>query len=138
LFYTNAMYPVRRQISPHAAELRKNPTDAERKFWPAVRNRQIDGHKFRFQATIEPFIVDFLCVEAMLIVELDGGQHNEQADASRTRFLERQGYRVLRFWNNDVLENLEGVIEVVRVALAAPKKKKKKTLPNPSREGGRG
>jgi very-short-patch-repair endonuclease len=71
----------------------------------------------------------------MLIVELDGGQHNEGADASRTRFLQAQGYRVVRFWNNDVLENLDGVIEVLRTTLAAPKKK---TLPSPSREGGRG
>ena len=129
------MYPVRRQISPHAATLRKNPTEAEKKFWAAVRNRQIDGFKFRFQSTVEPFIADFRCVEAMLIVELDGGQHNEAADAGRTAFLEREGYRVLRFWNNDVLTNLDGVIELLRAALAAPKKK---TLPNPSREGGRG
>ena len=81
------MYPVRRQISPYAAALRRNATDAERKFWATVRNRQIDGYKFRFQATIEPFIADFLCVQARLIVEIDGSQHNEQADAFRTRFL---------------------------------------------------
>jgi len=129
------MYPVRRQVSPHAAELRRNATDAERKFWATVRNRQIDGYKFRFQATIEPFIADFLCIEAKLIVEIDGSQHNAQADAFRTRFLRGKEYRVIRFWNNEVLENLEGVIELVRAALATPKKK---TLPNPSREGGRG
>ena len=129
------MYPVRRQISPYAAALRRSATDAERKFWATVRNRQIDGYKFRFQATIEPFIADFLCVEARLIVEIDGGQHNEQADAFRTRFLKGKEYRVVHFWNNEVLQNLDGVIEVVRAVLAAPKKK---TLPNPSREGGRG
>ena len=129
------MYPVRRQISPHTAELRRNRTDAEDRFWQAVRNRQIDGFKFKFQATIEPFVVDFLCIETKLIVEIDGGQHSDAVDARRTRFLEGEGYRLLRFWNNDVLQNLEGVIEVVSAALAAPKKK---TLPHPSREAGRG
>ena len=98
------MHPVRRQISPHAARLRRAQTDVEQKLWLTVRNRRLDGAKFRREATIGRYIVDFLCVEAMLVVELDGGQHSEEADAERTRFLEAQGYRVLRFWNNDVVE----------------------------------
>jgi very-short-patch-repair endonuclease len=111
--------PVRRQISSHAAPLRKAATDAERKLWAILRNRQIDGAKFRFQHTIEPFIVDFACIEAMLIVEMDGSQHTEALDAGRTQFLESEGYRVVRFWNNEVLLNPEGVVEVIRAALAA-------------------
>jgi len=64
-------------------------------------------------------VTDFLCVEAMLVVELDGSQHREEVDAGRTRYLEERGYRVLRFWNNEVVENLEGVVEVIRAALVA-------------------
>ena len=108
---------VRRQISPHAARLRRDQTDVEQRFWMAVRNRRLQGCKFRRQATIGNYVVDFLCVEKMLIVELDGGQHDELVDANRTAFLEACGYRVLRFWNNEVLENLEGVLEAVGGAL---------------------
>jgi very-short-patch-repair endonuclease len=111
------MPPVRRQISPHAARLRREQTDVEQRFWLAVRDRRLAGAKFRRQATIGSYVVDFLCVEEMLIVELDGGQHDEAVDAHRTRFLEGRGYRVLRFWNNDVLENFEGVLQTVGDAL---------------------
>ena len=110
--------PVRRKISPHAAPLRRNATDAENKLWAILRNRQIDDAKFRFQHSIDPYIVDFSCLETMLIVEVDGSQHNEKVDAERTRFLESEGFRILRFWNNDVLQNPEGVVEVIRLALA--------------------
>jgi len=108
---------VRRQISPHAAHLRRDMTDAERKLWLALRDRRLDGHKFRRQSTIGPYIVDFFCAEAKLIIELDGGQHNEEADATRTRFLAERGYQILRFWNNEVLENFEGVLQVISETL---------------------
>jgi very-short-patch-repair endonuclease len=111
------MPPVRRQISPHASQLRRDRTDAEEKFRQAVRNRQIDGFKFRFQHSLLPYIADFACLEAMLIVEIDGGQHDEARDTRRTAFLESEGFEILRFWNNDVLTNLDGVIHVVRQAL---------------------
>jgi very-short-patch-repair endonuclease len=113
------MPPVRRQISPHAASLRRNQTDAERSFWLAARDRRLDGFKFRRQATIGPFIVDFLCIEAKLIVELDGGQHTPESDAARTSFLQERGYTIMRFWNNDVLGNLPGILETVHAALVA-------------------
>ncbi|WP_423604127.1 endonuclease domain-containing protein [Sphingomonas sp. MS122] len=112
------MPPVRRKISPHAAKLRRDRTDAEDRFWQAVRNRRLDGFKFRFQHSLWPYVADFACLEAMLIVELDGGQHSEAEDARRTAFLEAKGFRVLRFGNHDVLENLEGVLAVVAAALA--------------------
>ncbi len=111
------MPPVRRQISPHAARLRRDQTDVEQRFWLAVRDRRLAGMKFRRQATIGPYVVDFLCIEKRLIVELDGGQHDEIVDANRTRFLEERGYRVLRFWNNDVVENFDGVLQTVIEAL---------------------
>jgi very-short-patch-repair endonuclease len=111
------MPAVRRQISHHASQLRRDRTDAEEKFWQAARNRQIDGFKFRFQHSVLPYIADFACLEAMLIVEIDGGQHDEARDARRTAFLESEGFEILRFWNNDVLTNLDGVIQVVRQAL---------------------
>ena len=126
------MYPVRRQISPHAPRLRRERTGVENSIWQALRNRQCDGFKFRFQATIGSFVVDFLCVEAWLIVELDGGHHSAATDAARTRFLEALGYRVLRFWNSDVVENQDGVLEAIRLALAARVAEKKKTLTQPS------
>ena len=102
-----------------ARELRKQLTDAERRLWSSLRRNQLDGHHFRRQRPIGPFIVDFVCMAKCLIVEVDGGQHADRAgeDASRTAYLENNGYRVLRFWNNDVLVNTEGVLEVIRSAL---------------------
>ena len=132
MFYTARMFPVRRQISPHAARLRREQTDVEQNFWFEVRNRRLDGFKFRRQVTIGSFIADFACIEAMLIVELDGGQHNADIDARRTAFLEAQGFLVLRFWNNEVVENMEGVLHVVHQALVARVGSKKKTLTQPS------
>ncbi|BCA57748.1 endonuclease domain-containing protein [Sphingomonas sp. HMP6] len=132
------MYPVRRQISPHAARLRRERTDVEDSIWQSLRNRQCDSFKFRFQSTIGAFVVDFLCVEARLIVELDGGQHSEAVDVARTRFLEAKGYRVLRFWNSDVVENRDGVLEAIRLALAARMSERRRPSPNPSRESERG
>jgi adenine-specific DNA-methyltransferase len=110
------MAVIRRQISPHAGRLRRDMTDVERKLWYAVRDRRLEGFKFRRQATIGTYVVDFLCAEAMLIVELDGGQHNEEIDAKRTAFLERSGYRLLRFWNSDVTESLDGVLQSILTA----------------------
>src|SRR5262245_23507878 len=86
-------------------------TEAERRLWQILRLRQTDGRRFRRQVPIGGFIADFVCHQARLIVEIDGGQHDpaSEAEASRTRFLEAEGYRVLRFWNNEVLDNPEGV-----------------------------
>jgi len=112
------MPPVHRWISPRAARLRRDMTEAERKLWYAVRDRRLDGFKFRRQATIGEHIVDFLCAEAMLVVELDGGQHEIERDAARTARIEARGYRLIRFWNNEVNESFEGVLDAIRVALA--------------------
>ena len=93
-----------------ARQLRKSLTDAERVLWNILRNRQVLGYRFRRQAPIGPYIVDFVCFENRLVIEVDGGQHVEQADydADRTGWLEGAGYRVIRFWNSQVLEETAG------------------------------
>lgn len=104
----------------HARALRHDQTDAERTLWSRLRNRGLLGRKFRRQHEIGPYVADFVCTDAWLVVELDGGQHLDQIgyDARRTRWLEQEGYRVLRFWNDDILKNLDGVLEqIVRVLL---------------------
>ena len=95
--------------------MRKNPTAAEQCLWRRLNRRQVFGLKFRRQAPIGKYIVDFVCFEEKFVVELDGGQHKKQVtyDQERTDWLESQGYRVLRFWNNDVLQNIEGVMAVI-------------------------
>ncbi|RMG34993.1 MAG: DUF559 domain-containing protein [Gammaproteobacteria bacterium] len=99
----------------HARAVRHNPTDAERHLWQRLRNRQLQGFKFRRQHPVGPYIVDFLCDQAKLVVELDGGQHQAQTeyDQERTRFLERKGYRVVRFWNDQVFKETEAVLEEI-------------------------
>jgi very-short-patch-repair endonuclease len=108
--------------SQRARELRKNQTDAERKLWRSLRPLKADGHHFRRQVPIDPFIVDFACLSARLVIELDGGQRNQDlgrhSDAARDAHLRRRGFRVLRFWNNDVMANSEGVMEIVMRELA--------------------
>jgi len=102
-----------------ARRLRKNPTEVEKRLWSRLRGKQLDGFRFRRQSPIGPYVVDFVCPAAKLVVEVDGGQHSETADAERAGWLESNGYRVIRFWNNDVLENMDGVIEeIVRVLRA--------------------
>ena len=101
-----------------ARRLRANQTDAETVLWNRIRNRQIDGHKFARQVPIGRYICDFVCREARIVIEVDGGQHNDSAeDIIRDRYLSAEGYRVLRFWNNDVLGNLEGVLTTIQTEL---------------------
>ncbi len=102
-----------------ARDLRKNPTDAERFLWQYLRLRQFGGNKFRRQQPLGPYIVDFVCLEKRVVIEIDGGQHVEQAayDAARTAWLEANGFRVLRFWNNEVLKQIQAVKEAIWKAL---------------------
>ena len=104
-----------------AKKLREEPTDAESRLWYVLRRKHTLGFKFRRQHPVGRYVADFACPEAKLIIEVDGGQHAEQVkeDAARTRELEAHGYAVLRFWNHEVLENFDGVQEVIRAALAA-------------------
>ncbi len=121
------------RTNPHARRLRRDATDVEQRFWLAVRDRRLAGFKFRRQATIGPFIVDFLCVERRLVVELDGGQHDGATDAARTAWLEGRGYHVIRFWNQEVIENFDGVLQAVSAALI-----RRPPSPNPLPQAGEG
>jgi type II secretion system protein H len=121
-----------KEITKRARTLRNNLTDTERRLWSRLKREQINGYKFRRQFPLGPFIVDFVCLEARLIVEVDGGQHAEQRqkDEQRDKWLASQNFHVLRFWDNDVLRETDAVVEAIVQAL--------KNTPTPSlpRKGG--
>jgi very-short-patch-repair endonuclease len=102
-----------------AGELRKEPTPAERKLWAYLRGDKLLGYNFRRQHAIGKYIPDFCSIEAKLVVELDGSQHlqQEEYDTKRTQWLESQGYKVIRFWNGDIMKNMDGVILAIINAL---------------------
>jgi len=114
-----------------ARQLRNSPTDAESTLWQALSARKVAGVRFNRQVRIEPYFCDLVARTPKLIIELDGGQHAESAqDVARTHYLEARGYRVIRFWNNEVLGNLDGVVAEIERVLAtipspAPSRKRK-------------
>jgi len=118
-----------------AKQLRRDSTVAEKKLWRALRAK-LPGFKWRRQMPVGPYIVDFACFAERLIVELDGGQHADAIDydRSRTRLLNSQGYKVLRFWNNDVMENIDGVLEAIACEISSPSR----SFAAPSLSQGRG
>ena len=103
-----------------ARELRKSQTDAERLLWKHLRNRQLLGFKFRRQVPIGPYIIDFVCLSLKLVIEADGSQHmsNINYDNMRTLYLENHGFQVVRFWNNDVLTQIDAVLEALTLTLS--------------------
>ena len=103
-----------------ARALRKRMTDAERLLWRHLRNRELGGWKFRRQYPVGPFFVDFICLEKNIVIEVDGGQYdeNKQLDLQRSAYLNRMGYRVLRFWNNEVLQETEAVLSSIFAKLS--------------------
>ena len=105
-----------------AKQLRRNQTDTERKLWMHLRARQLNRVKFRRQHPIGRYIVDFCCAECGLVVEVDGGHHAGQveADLRRTKFFEDRGYRILRFWDNEVLTDLEAVLQQIVATMSNP------------------
>lgn len=121
-----------RQPTLRSRALRNNPTMAEQKLWGVLRNRQMLGVRFNRQVPIGPFICDFVARVPKLVIEVDGGQHAVALDADnrRTSFLKNRGYRVIRFWNNEVLGNIEGVVEAILQALTD------KPSTDPSRHAG--
>jgi adenine-specific DNA-methyltransferase len=106
-------------LRAHARQLRQNPTEAERCLWHHLRLRQLGAYRFRRQQPLGPYIVDFVCFEKHLIVELDGGQHSDRVaqDAKRAAWLTAQGFHVLRFWNHEVLRDIEAVKTTILQAL---------------------
>jgi len=127
-----------------ARQLRRNTTEAEKRLWSKLRLGQLQGHKFRRQAPIGRYIADFVSYAPRLVLETDGGQHAERVtiDSKRTAWLASQGFTVIRFWNNEVLQNTDGVVESIRqtlLRLASPSAEAAPpTLPSPTRgEGSR-
>jgi very-short-patch-repair endonuclease len=119
---------------PFARRLRRNQTDAERVLWFRLRDRRLDGLKFKRQVPIDKYVVDFCCAEARLIIELDGGQHATRDESNRTAVLEAMGYLMLRFWNNDVLQNTDGVLEEILNAAHRHPQEPPHPVPLPSGE----
>ncbi len=109
---------MRSRLTDTARSLRKQSTDAERLLWRHLRARQLEGLKFRRQQPIGGYIVDFVCFEKRLVIEVDGGQHAsaKEKDSERDRWFYEQGFSVLRFWNNEVFTNMDGVLEKIRVS----------------------
>ncbi|GAA5165983.1 endonuclease domain-containing protein [Viridibacterium curvum] len=105
-----------------AKTLRRDQTPAEQQLWYHLRAHRFAGLKFKRQKPVGPFIVDFACVEKMLVIEIDGGQHQDAAayDAARDRWLAKEGFTVLRFWNNEVMNQLEDVLEKIRLTVEQP------------------
>ena len=104
---------------PRARKFRREPTDAEKRLWSRLRGRRLNGWKFRRQVPMDHYFADFFCQKGKLVVEVDGGQHGRNAakDDERTKYIESLGFRVIRFWNNDVLKNTNGVLEKIVMAL---------------------
>ena len=108
-----------KQLTAYAKQLRNNQTDAEIHLWKRIKSRQLKGYKFRRQHIFSNYIVDFVCIELKLIIEIDGSQHQAQKeyDKIRTQYLNSIGFKVLRFWNNEILEQVESVVEAILQAL---------------------
>jgi len=106
--------PVMPEKRQFARRMRRRPTEAEERLWRELRGRRLDGIKVRRQVPFDPYVADFLCAEAMLVIEVDGGQHGGSArDERRTRFFAAKGYRVLRFWNDEVLREMDSVCTTI-------------------------
>jgi very-short-patch-repair endonuclease len=116
-----------------AKTLRQQMTDAERRLWRHLRDRRLGGWKFRRQYPVGPYIVDFICLEKNLVIEVDGGQHaeNEEQDIKRSAYLNKMGFRVFRCWNNEVLQETESVLETIFAILAAGKQNSPSPQPSP-------
>ena len=118
------------KITAAARKLRKNSTKAENLLWQKLRNRQLEGFKFRRQQPVGSYILDFVNFKKGIVIEVDGGQHTilKDKDKKRDAWLNAEGFEVMRFWNNEVFENLDGILQVIRTKLITPS-------PGPSHEG---
>jgi len=123
---------IKKKLRDISRTLRKRSTDVENYLWRYLRNRQIEGFKFRRQQPIGKYIVDFVNFKRKIVIEVDGGQHTiyKEKDKVRDNWLKKEGYRVVRLWDNEVLNNIEGVLEVIREKLLTPH-------PNPLPQGER-
>jgi very-short-patch-repair endonuclease len=114
--------PPSPRLRTFARDMRKEPTDAEAKMWRLLRDRRLAGHKFRRQAPFQTYILDFVCFEKRLVIEIDGSQHaNSTSDPARDRKLSAEGFQIARYWNNDVLQQPTSVLEDVYARLTQEK-----------------
>lgn len=120
---------MQQPVLSFAKHLRRNQTDVEKIIWVLLRRKNL-GFKFKRQQPIDHYIVDFVCFEKRLVIEIDGGQHTIEKDRKRTEYLEKQNYRIVRFWNNEVTENKESVFQTIEQVLTPP-------LPGPLPQGDR-
>jgi very-short-patch-repair endonuclease len=135
------MSDISRFRRDRAKQLRSNTTEPEQVLWRALKRIPVYGSHFRRQVPIGPYVADFACLKARLLIELDGGQHSQDEaaakDEARTRWLEREGYRVVRFWNAELSENLNGVLDTLYAALYGSPHSEAVALPTPPRPDGR-
>ncbi|MCF8708516.1 endonuclease domain-containing protein [Rhizorhapis sp. SPR117] len=123
------------ELNRRATEMRRNPTEPEKRLWRNLSDSQLSGHKFRRQSVIGQFIVDFLCPQKALIVEVDGDTHDADKDRLRDDILAERGFRVVRVTNHDVMANMDGVLQAVLAALEEAPGRWDNPHPNPSPEG---
>jgi len=123
------------ELHRRAAEMRRNPTEPEKRLWRHLSSSQLGGHKFRRQAVIGWFIADFLCPQKALIVEVDGDTHDDAKDRLRDDVLGQRGFRVLRVTNGEVMANMDGVLQHILSALTVARPRRNNPHPNPSPEG---
>jgi very-short-patch-repair endonuclease len=124
-------------LRERAKQMRSQPTPAEHRLWQLLRAKRLSGYRFKRQLAIDHYIADFVCLQRRLIVEADGGQHSEnKADARRDAYLKAQGFRILRFWNNDIFSNEEGVLTSILGALQAPLPARLRRASPPPLKGG--
>ena len=124
-------------LRDRARAMRSKPTDAEHRLWQILRAKRLAGYKFKRQLVIDHYIADFVCSQHRLIVEADGGQHNEsEYDVVRDRYLTSRGFRILRVWNSDIFNNEEGVCDAILAALTAPLPARLQRAVRPPLKGG--
>ena len=135
------MSNINRFRRERAKQLRSYATEPEQALWRALKRIPVYGSHFRRQVPIGPYVADFACLKARLIIELDGGHHSQDdiaaKDEARTRWLEKEGYRVVRFWNSELTENMNGVLDTIYAALCGSPQSEALALPTPSRPDGR-
>ena len=124
-------HPTSKELRDRAKAMRTAPTEAEHRLWQILRAKRLAGYKFKRQMPLDHYIVDFVCLAHRLVIEADGGQHSQEADARRDAYIRSQGFRILRFWNDEILTNEDGVTTAILDALSTP-------LPNPSPARGEG
>ncbi|MGO4524556.1 endonuclease domain-containing protein [Microvirga sp. 2MCAF35] len=135
------MADISRFRRERARKLRSNATEPEQHLWRALKTIPVYGSHFRRQVPIGPYIADFACLKARLVIELDGGHHSQDdiaaKDEARTQWLEKEGYRVVRFWNAELFENLNGILDTIYAALYCSPQAEAVALPTPPRPVGR-